>query len=812
MKKIFAIVCLILMLLVVMSACSDEQPEPPVDSNITDTQSDTQATDPSESESSSESEEASESAGETEEVTEPEVSETEPEVSETEPEISETEPEASETEPEVSETEPEVSETEPEVSETEPESNRYTYDLNQYAIVRAADKKDSTGLAVSDLCDAFERMGVELSAVSDDYQLAADPGRKEILIGNTNQPESQAALALLSADNEFVISFHENKIVVVVLHEDAMADAIQHLIDEYFSAAEQGVFSVEKDLIDQRRAGFSVVELAVGGVVKYNVILPANATDSERALAVSLVEKIALYSGADVELTYDDVTPYKASTFSILVGNVNYPEVEQAKEGLGRSQYTVCMIGNKLVVAAHFGRTIDKAGAMLITKIGASGNYENDSVVLHIQDDWTDEETEYLLEFPDFTAGTKKVDIDNANKTLMLGYIQVKEADFTAYCQALEDFGYRLWQSREVGENQFRTYRSDVGEIVLGYAGGISGGTMHIYTDRFTETAPSPEVDTDYVKVTEATLHVMSLDYTHRTVYDGHGMNYVYTLEDGRYIVMDGGYNKASGSDDYKRIYDYLVANNKHPSGKVVIAAWYLTHSHGDHVGAIADFINVYKDEVTIEYCIASGYVGDTWTNSTLPNLLKQTNTKLIKPHTGQIITFCNTQLEIMYTVELLYPGTASNTNDASLVIRFHQNGHTMLFTGDASERACTVMKTLYGEALKSDIFQVNHHGHSGGNWEFYNLASDKYTLWTCSEEAFFYRTIGTYVSEEKSIVDTGILWANRQLALKVGFENCFYADGVVEQITFPEGGEIQISAERDTCVDPTTVPEQDRP
>jgi hypothetical protein len=115
-------------------------------------------------------------------------------------------------------------------------------------------------------------------------------------------------------------------------------------------------------------------------------------------------------------------------------------------------------------------------------------------------------------------------------------------------------------------------------------------------------------------------------------------------------------------------------------------------------------------------------------------------------------------------------------------------------------------MARIYGEKIKSEIFQVNHHGHSGGTWEFYDLATyeDSYVLWTCPEEFFYYRTLGTFV-EGKSIVDRSMLIPNRDLALKVGFERNFYAEGIVESMIFPPNGPITFIGPKDQTKDPTT-------
>ncbi len=690
---------------------------------------------------------------------------------------------------------------------------QYEYHLSRFSIVCAANRSQVTGEAVSALCEGFATLGLDDVKVKDDYALAADPSRPEILIGDTNQPESAEAKKQISGNSEFALVFLENKIVVQAESADALPYAVSVLINEFFSNAQNNVLTVKKDLVYKGKTDFTIVNLVEQGKAIYNIVTPGLATEEEAAIALELQRIIQQYTGVEPEWTYDDMLPYRQDTYSILVGNVKYPEAEQVRNELGKEEYAVRAVGNKLVIAAHFSRTMQRAGDLLLKEIADVGNNQEKSIVLHVTEEWKGQEQEYLLSFPEFTDVTPSIEQDNGLKTLMLGYTGVRVASFEAYCEKVLAEGYSLAQSNQIADNLFRTYRNEIGELhVAYYPSGISG-TLHIFANRFYQTAPIPPKTYSYQKIAEATLHVMSLDYSHRSVYDGHGMNHVYTLEDGRYIVMDGGYSSStSSSKDAKRIYDYLVANNRRPDGKVVIAAWYLTHSDGDHIGAFESFMSQYRGQVTVEYCIANGQPSNGWMNATLPNILQASGTKLIKAHTGQVISFCNTDLEVLHTYENLYPGSDPNNNDSSLVIRIHQNGHTMLFVGDAGTKVCNKMLSLYGDAFKSDIFQVNHHAHSGGTWEFYNAASKQYTLWTCSKEAFFYRTIGTYVDETHSIVDRSVLAANRNLALKVGFENCFYADGVVEQITFPLGGEIQISTERDTAVDTVTVPVGDRP
>lgn len=724
-------------------------------------------------------------------------------------------------------TNPPISESGGEQTTQHTYKTQHTYNLKDFTVVRPKGSDSQIGDAVSAIYETLDKIGIDNPTLTDDGALSADASRKEILVGATNRPESTEAMAALSSNDEYALMFSENKIVLAVRHNDALASAVKTLCEKFLASAQNGVLDVNRDSY-LGQADFEAVELANAEQVNYNVVLPAKATEVEKNVATRVVALLERYAGKTVDLTYDDMEPYRADACNVLIGRTSYPETKQVLSSLANNEYAVRSVGNKVVVAAHASMTLSEAGELLLDKIKVYGDAKLHTVTLNISDAWKGENNRFLFEYPAVSFGNLQFDLDDANQNLMLSYANVKTADCDAYRLAAEAMGYTLWQSNQIGQNLFHTYRSDKGELCLAFYPKQSGGTMQIFTNPFTDTAPIPNADEPYTKVTEATLHVMSLDYTHRTVYDGHGMNYVITLEDGRYIVMDGGYNASSGSKDDERIYNYLVENNRRADGKVVIAAWFMSHPHGDHYGAFESFVPKYKNNVTIEYFIANPYSasvgGDNWMLSSLPKLLAQTNTKLIKPHPGQIVTFCNTELEVVYTHENLYTagnlnpaaekgGALADSNNSSTVIRLRQNGHTALFTGDASTGACNKMVSLYGDALKSDIFQVNHHGYSGGTWSLYDAATreDSYVLWTCSKEAFFYRTIGEWV-EGKSIVDGNILEPNRDLALKVGFERCFYADGVVEQITFPAGEEIRISENQDFVSDPKNVPVSERP
>ena len=79
------------------------------------------------------------------------------------------------------------------------------------------------------------------------------------------------------------------------------------------------------------------------------------------------------------------------------------------------------------------------------------------------------------------------------------------------------------------------------------------------------------------------------------------GMAYVIQLNDGRFIVIDGG--EAGTESRYqmnkKVLYSYLKARKQ--GEKVTIACWVITHFHSDHVDVAMRFMREYQAELDVQ-------------------------------------------------------------------------------------------------------------------------------------------------------------------------------------------------------------------
>jgi hypothetical protein len=104
----------------------------------------------------------------------------------------------------------------------------------------------------------------------------------------------------------------------------------------------------------------------------------------------------------------------------------------------------------------------------------------------------------------------------------------------------------------------------------------------------------------------------------------------------------------------------------------------------------------------------------------------------------------------------------------------------------DSDEDVSSRLVDIYGNTLKSDFMQVNHHGYSGATCELYDHVSPAYTLWTTSKIAFDKR-----ISGEKYEFIGNAVKSNKYIFDKLGCDRCIVADGDFKHIIFKNDGYI---------------------
>ncbi len=225
------------------------------------------------------------------------------------------------------------------------------------------------------------------------------------------------------------------------------------------------------------------------------------------------------------------------------------------------------------------------------------------------------------------------------------------------------------------------------------------------------------------------------------------GICQIIKLSNGKAIIIDGGFNNTACAENlYNSLEKLNIAKDKY--GAFMIEAWIFTHGHNDHMGTVQSFTDMYSiSAVSIDYfmynfpgdlnvCVQGTSVAAF--NSFLT--LNYPDTKLINPHAGLKYYFGNATISMLYTPELLYSDTQVNYyNDTSLIFKVEAGGTSILYYGDAAEKASEAMWNRYDStAFKSDILQITHHGlytsaNSGHTWDYvkkvYNATEATYAI-----------------------------------------------------------------------------------
>ena len=355
--------------------------------------------------------------------------------------------------------------------------------------------------------------------------------------------------------------------------------------------------------------------------------------------------------------------------------------------------------------------------------------------------------------------------------------------------------GYRIIFESSVGAHPFYIAYNPQTQATVRVVYGASA------TFTYTANSESKTVQSEYVAVYYTARGVVCLpsetllqkeqSYEKKTdaaitsvVLADPGTGYIITLEDGRFVILDGG---SARNNTPERLWAILCdlhvkIHGEAPSVEkpIQIAAWYLSHSHGDHMNALWDFANFYgggnggnsktgdKALVKVEYVLVNEPAGATLYNTGGASLTWRYEMRkirnyfghgftMLKVHTGQKLYFANLEIDIMYTHEDLYPCKTVTFNDVSTMARLTftptkadgSKGEevSLLFTGDAYLNSARWMCAMYGSYLQSDMVTMAHHGGPGAESRFYDLIAPKVVWWPHVKSSVY----GGYLKTEAS-------------------------------------------------------------
>lgn len=258
------------------------------------------------------------------------------------------------------------------------------------------------------------------------------------------------------------------------------------------------------------------------------------------------------------------------------------------------------------------------------------------------------------------------------------------------------------------------------------------------YINASQETALSEYLinDTSYTK----DIQVGAKTKLHMPELNDNGNSFIIQLKNGHFVVEDGGREA-----DAPYLLDYLEKLT--PDGeKPVIEAWFITHAHDDHSGAMRKIISdpqqaarvivdgIYYVDLSndIQQDLVEDVATGVWFVKNAGNaFLNQDgkSAKFYRPSLGQRYYFCDISIDIALTLDQLTQDGLYGVdfNDTSTWLMHNIEGQRFLHAGDAAETGIHTVMDLYDkEYFELDVFSVLHHGIN-----VYNYFTDYCTLKT---------------------------------------------------------------------------------
>lgn len=417
---------------------------------------------------------------------------------------------------------------------------------------------------------------------------------------------------------------------------------------------------------------------------------------------------------------------YDPSTVEILVGKTAYDESKDAFDGLSYGDYSVKVVGNKIIVASYTTAGYNAAANKLSNLITGAVDEATKSITLNKADIAAEGSSNKSLNaIPMYEGGTFGSYYKAGNSVDEIIIKKTNATEFGAYLDKLASSGYTCYTTKEIKSNKFATYTNDKYTLTAGYYDYETSARIMIEP----LADPVPLEAAKYTKVTTSQITMLGLEYKTTDGYASNGLSMVIRLEDGRFIVVDGGFNNAASANNLLAVLreqskDYI----KSPKD-INVAAWIITHAHGDHSGMIGKRYETFRSITVEEFLVnfisdserekAIAGIPNNWSSGEgggYSNVITAANAlgaKVRTVHVGQDYYYGDAKLEVLYTIESFGPTICNAFNTTSLVIKATIQGTTFMITGDATGNGLQATAKAFGDYLKSDIVQVSHHGYT---------------------------------------------------------------------------------------------------
>ncbi len=638
--------------------------------------------------------------------------------------------------------------------------------------------------------------GQTVSAVPDSTTATA----KEILVGRVNRAQVATAMERVSGYG-FTVSFVGSTIVITGTTNLIALMGVEYFTQTYVQGGKAQINMPQWAVSDKYRPVTVGNTSGTSYALVYDKNLDTDSASSSNPdiyygkvsgtgrdyaydAALSIRDALLSATGASsVTVKKDNAT---ATAKEILVGMPNRTQVTDALSLIAGHEYAIAVLDERVVVTAYSTVELQAVVPMFIHYLGDAKDAQGNIILPFNFRMKGSADQGWFTDAPLPDGVPLYNTADEGDGVLQYLYMGtgVTKAAFDAYRTKLIAAGYGIASENNAEGSCFVTFTNVAKKTMIHVS---YNAYTHASGSNWAYPSPSIRVRTGY---TDKVAHMLSVmpaallnpNQSYTKVTDSAitavplpatsvGTGYVITLEDGTFIVIDGG--SASGgmnngsnpwyevklvwnilSTQYKKIW----GKDPSPSNPVHIRAWHITHAHGDHMNVFWDFAHRYGGTgsqtlgayAKLDYLIANTPAPSMVYNTGEPSMELRTQMTKIRNYfggfthlnvqTGQKLYFANAELEVLFTHGDLNPQRIVTFNDTSTVIRFtftptNAQGKkgtpvTFVSTGDAYRHSARWMCAMYGDYLKSDMVTLSHHGGPGTETMIYDKIAPKVVWW----------------------------------------------------------------------------------
>lgn len=357
---------------------------------------------------------------------------------------------------------------------------------------------------------------------------------------------------------------------------------------------------------------------------------------------------------------------------------------------------------------------------------------------------------------------------DYGNKNYVIDVNGTSKEQYEEYISLLVEHGYKKHSDNGEEGMEGYVYTSNFikDDVTLTISHMVNHDKTYISASNNLALSDHLNYDADSMKGVSADaktkLYMLELN--------GLGSSFVIQLKNGHFIIEDGGQDI-----DAPYLLDFL--EDLVPEGqKPVIEAWFISHVHGDHFGALMEVVSdeqyanrIYVDGIyftspseelvlKLEPSAGSQVYQYAWQICRYNSMLSKENGEkadFYRMALGQRYYFCDISIDISMTLEQIPETTVYSQaiNDTTTWMMYNIEGQKVLNSGDGYETSFLVLMQLYErEYFDVDVYTTPHHGTNQTDY-FTDYMDIKTVLYTNWRSASLYWDEETMTEAEKASV-----------------------------------------------------------